>query len=114
MFMYMFHIAFGIGLIALVMGLSMCCCKPCCKAACETGAAGTAPKSGSGCRKWCGVIISILALISLVCTVNTAYKQYNSGMMEMSMEEMHKMKDMMKDNMKDMKKDAGMSEPAAH
>lgn len=102
MLMYMFHIAFGIGLIALVMGISMCKC--CCKGACEPG------KCGSGCGKWCGIIISILAIISLGCTVNSAYKQMNGGMMDMekmAMDQVHKMKDDMKETKdgKEMKKD---------
>jgi hypothetical protein len=97
MAMYMFHIAFGIGLIALVMGLAMtkCCCS---KAACDANA-GKCCGCG-GCGKWCGIIISILAIISLGCTVNSGYKQMNSPMMmDMEkamndrMDEMHKMKD---------------------
>jgi hypothetical protein len=101
MFMYMFHIAFGIGLIALVMGL--CMCKACCcKGSCEAGGC----KSG-GCHKWAGMIIVILAIISLVCLVNTGWKQMQMmggmmGMENMTMEQMHKMKD-------DMKKDMGMA-----
>jgi hypothetical protein len=92
--MIMFHIAFGIGLIALVMGLSMikCCC---CKA---SGGEGWA------CGKWMGYIVTILAIISLGCLMNTGWKMMNGGMMmemEKNMEQMHKMKD-------DMKKDMGM------
>ncbi len=103
--MYMFHIAFGIGLIALVMGLAMtkCCCN---KGACDTNTG----KCGGSCHcgKWCGIIISILAVISLACLVNTAYKQMNSPMMQemekMSAEQMHKMHDEMAKDMKDGKK----------
>jgi uncharacterized membrane protein len=99
MAMYMFHIAFALGLIALVMGLSMCKC--CCKTACDTNA-GKCCK----CGKWIGIIITILALISLACTMNTGYKQMKlkDGIMTMMGMEMEKMKDM-KDDMKDMKDD---------
>lgn len=95
MFMYMFHIAFGIGLMALVMGLSMCKC--CCHGGTCEG------KCGGSCRKWAGAIISILAIISLGCTVMTGYKQMNSGMMDKDMGHMKNM-------MKDMKKNAGMDD----
>lgn len=97
MAMYMFHIAFGIGLIALVMGLALCKCA-CSKAACDANA-GKCCGCGK-CGKFFGVIISILAILSLGCLINTGYKHMNSGMImdveKMTMDQAHKMKDDMK------------------
>jgi hypothetical protein len=100
MAMYMFHIAFALGLIALVMGLSMMKC--CCKAACDANG-GKCCK----CGKWMGIIITLLALVSLACTMNTGYKQMQmkDGMMGMMLHmDMEKMKDMKDDMKKDMDK----------
>lgn len=103
MAMYMFHIAFALGLIALMMGL--CMWKGCCKSSCNTNS----EKCGS-CGKWAGLIITLLALISLACLMHSGYKhmQMKGGMKDMLGMDLEKLKDMkedMKDDMKDMKKD---------
>jgi hypothetical protein len=117
MLMYMFHITFALGLIALVMGLAMCKC--CCKGqVCEThpmGATTTTVTSVNNCskchcRKWCGIIISILAIISLVCTICTGYKQMKAGLMDLDVDQMHQMKDNMKNNM-EMRMDTERNRP---
>lgn len=64
MLMYMFHIAFAVGLMALIMGLNMCCCG---KGSCD---------SHGKCGKFCGWIIVILAVISLLCTMHSGYQHY--------------------------------------
>ncbi len=83
MLMFTMHIAFALGLIALTLGLCLkkwCCC---CKSNCETtgekgGACGT-----SKCRCWCGMVIVILALLSLLCTVHTGYGYWKAGEFKM-------------------------------
>lgn len=84
MLMYIFHIAFGVGLIALIMGLNMCCTKGSCE--------------GGKCGKFFGFIIVIVALISVVCTGWTGINHMMEGKMKGPMHMMQMDGDMMKKN----------------
>jgi hypothetical protein len=87
--MFTFHIAFALGLMALTFGIMLKkkCCQ-CCAKSCDTNAnAGQNGmcKSKCKCSCWMGMIISILALLSLICTGHAGYQYWKAGEFKMPM-----------------------------
>lgn len=86
MLMSMFHIAVGVSLMALIMGISLmkcaskCCCK---KAECDTQQSGCATKCMK-CGSCCGLVLSIIAALSLACTLYSGFKFWKAGMFDMA------------------------------
>ncbi|MFI4956809.1 MAG: hypothetical protein ACHQAX_06345 [Gammaproteobacteria bacterium] len=85
MLMFTFHIAFALGLMALTFGLFLkkSSCNNCCAKSCETTSAGAQNGCKSKCRCWAGLIIVILALLSLICTGHAGYQYWKAGAFKM-------------------------------
>ena len=70
MMMFSFHIALATSLIALASGIALL---------------GWAKKFEGGCRFWCnlfGFIITILAILSVACTLWTGVQLWKGGYLE--------------------------------
>lgn len=77
MLMFTFHIAFALSLMALTLGLFLMKCGNWCnKSSCDTT---NQPACKTKCKSWCGAIIVILALLSLICTGHAGYCYWKAG-----------------------------------